>query len=106
MLATCSYTFIVNAHLLIEVGRPREVCDGGIDAPPEILEHHSGGCMRRLEVEVKGCRLRACCSRGVLWGIRYGGAGGSPWSSVIWFTNADHLELFFATQSNLDHSHN
>lgn len=30
-------------HLLVEVGRPREVVDGGIDAPPEILKHHVDG---------------------------------------------------------------
>jgi hypothetical protein len=63
------------AHLLIEVWRPREVSNCGIDAPPEILKHHSGGCWGVLGVGVK---VRVCggdgASRGVLWGIQYGGA--------------------------------
>lgn len=44
-----------SAHLLVEIGRPREVCDCGIDAPPEILEHHSSGCVGKL-LERWGCK--------------------------------------------------
>lgn len=34
-----------NAHLFVEVGRPRKVRDGGIYAPSEVLKNHGGDCV-------------------------------------------------------------
>jgi hypothetical protein len=39
-------------HLLIEVVRPREVIDGGVDTPPKILKNHDGWLRGNAEGEL------------------------------------------------------
>ena len=37
---------VANTNLLIQITGPRQVTDGGIDAPPKILKNHIFGGMR------------------------------------------------------------
>lgn len=52
---------VLGAYLFIEIGRPRQVADSSIDAPPKILKNHVAGVVvcRILKSQLQCLSLEA-----------------------------------------------